>query len=98
MYPDGAEYVDVARQFQAIGFAGLLNGCWSPLYPILLSLPWRVAQPTPEMVYPSGPPINEFDVIAAVPTLDYLLRGVPRRRAPLALPHRRARPSDGTLT
>lgn len=98
MYPDGAEYVDVARQFQATGFAGLLNGCWSPLYPVLLSLPWRFAHPTPEWLYPSVQLINLFDFAAAVAAFDYLVRAVLHYRARLALPDRAAGLSDGTLT
>jgi hypothetical protein len=98
MYPDGAEYVDVARQFRAVGFAGLLNGCWSPLYPILLSLPWRLAQPTPEWLYPSVQLINVFDFVAAVAAFDYLVRAVLRYRTRLALPDHVAGLSDGALT
>ena len=76
MYPDGVQYVDVARQFEAGGFAGLLNGCWSPLYPVLLAGVWAVLHPSPYWLYPAVQVVNFVDYAIAVVAFDYLLTSV----------------------
>jgi hypothetical protein len=42
MQPDGISYIEIAKT----GGASLVNGYWSPLYPFLLGLTFRVFQPT----------------------------------------------------
>src|SRR5262245_22336969 len=80
MYPDGVQYVDLARQFSAVGVAGLLNGCWSPLYPVLLAGTWAVLHPSPYWLYPTVQIVNLVDYVIAVAAFDYFLRCVLRFR------------------
>jgi hypothetical protein len=80
MYPDGSQYIDVARQFSSAGPAGLLNGFWSPLYPVLLASAWRLLHPTQYWLYPTVQIVNFFSYAIAVLAFDGLLRCALRYR------------------
>ena len=45
--PDGISYLDIANQCARGNWHSLINGYWSPLYPFLLSLGFRVLRPSP---------------------------------------------------
>jgi len=40
--PDGTSYIEIARRLQHGDYQALLNGYWSPLYPLLLSGAFRI--------------------------------------------------------
>jgi hypothetical protein len=44
--PDGISYIEIAWAAVHTGFRGLVNGYWSPLYPFLLSICFRVVHPS----------------------------------------------------
>lgn len=46
MDPDGVNYIDLARAWAAHDWAHVVNGYWSPLYPVLLSVAFAVVKPT----------------------------------------------------
>jgi hypothetical protein len=45
MNPDGIPYMELAVTGMRVGWKGLLNAYWSPLYPFLLSLVFRLFHP-----------------------------------------------------
>jgi hypothetical protein len=45
--PDGISYLDIANQCAQGNWHSLVNGYWSPLYPFLLGLGFRVLRPSP---------------------------------------------------
>jgi hypothetical protein len=45
--PDGISYLDIANQCAQGHWHSLINGYWSPLYPFLLGLGFRVLRPSP---------------------------------------------------
>jgi hypothetical protein len=45
--PDGLSYLDIANQSAQGNWHSLINGYWSPLYPFLLSLAFRLLHPSP---------------------------------------------------
>ena len=45
--PDGISYIEIAEAAGRNGLHALVNGYWSPLYPFLLSLSFRIFHPTP---------------------------------------------------
>jgi hypothetical protein len=47
MNPDGISYIELAAAGTRIGWKGFVNAYWSPLYPFLLSLVFRVLHPVP---------------------------------------------------
>ena len=52
--PDGVSYVDLARAFLAHGPSALVSGYWSPLFPALLGVAYRIVPPTIETMYPTA--------------------------------------------
>ncbi|MFI5311491.1 MAG: hypothetical protein ACHQQ3_09680 [Gemmatimonadales bacterium] len=49
--PDGVSYVDLALSFGAHGPGALVNGYWSPLFPALLGVAYKVVPPTIDTMY-----------------------------------------------
>lgn len=47
MNPDGISYADLADAYVRGDLHNALSACWSPLYPILLSIAFRIAHPSP---------------------------------------------------
>ena len=45
--PDGISYLDIAKQCAQGNWHSLINAYWSPLYPFLLSLAFRLLRPSP---------------------------------------------------
>ncbi len=45
--PDGISYLDIANECARGNWHSLINGYWSPLYPFLLSLGFRLLHPSP---------------------------------------------------
>ena len=45
--PDGISYLDIANQCAQGNWHSLINGYWSPFYPFLLGLGFRVLRPSP---------------------------------------------------
>lgn len=45
--PDGISYIEMAEAFGRSGWHALVNGYWSPLYPMLLSAGFRIFHPAP---------------------------------------------------
>src|SRR5262245_46908984 len=41
--PDGTSYIEMARSAQHGDLEALVNGYWSPLYPLLLSIAFRIS-------------------------------------------------------
>lgn len=56
--PDGVSYIDMARAFDAHGFAGLINGYWSPLYPATIGVAIKVFSPDRDLLYPMVRAVN----------------------------------------
>lgn len=46
--PDGISYIEMAEATGHSGWHALVNGYWSPLYPFLLSIGFRVFHPAPQ--------------------------------------------------
>ena len=49
--PDGVSYVDLALAFAAHGPSALVSGYWSPLFPALLGVAYKIVPPTIETMY-----------------------------------------------
>jgi hypothetical protein len=49
--PDGVSYVDLALAFAAHGPSALVSGYWSPLFPALLGIAYKIVPPTIETMY-----------------------------------------------
>jgi hypothetical protein len=49
--PDGVSYVDLAIAFASRGPAALVSGYWSPLFPGLLGVAYKIVPPTIETMY-----------------------------------------------
>lgn len=52
--PDGVSYVDLAQALLAHGPSALVSGYWSPLFPALLGVAYRIVPPTIETMYPTA--------------------------------------------
>jgi hypothetical protein len=76
IYPDGSQYLDVARQFATLGPAGLLNGCWSPLYPALIGVAIRIVRPTTYWLFPLVQAVNFVQYAVAVVAFDFFIVAV----------------------
>jgi hypothetical protein len=82
MYPDGIQYLDIARSVAAGDVSALLNTYWSPLYPLLLSGALSVLKPPAYWWYPVLQAVNAVIFVCAVWQFHALLSTVDRVRAP----------------
>jgi hypothetical protein len=81
MYPDGVQYLDIARSVAAGEFSELLNTYWSPLYPLLIAGPLAVLKPPAYWWYPVLQGVNAVIFACAVWQFHALLSTVDRMRA-----------------
>ncbi|HLA89927.1 MAG TPA: hypothetical protein VJL28_05825 [Gemmatimonadaceae bacterium] len=63
--PDGVSYVDLAIGFAARGPSALVSAYWSPLFPALLGLGYKVVPPTIETMYRTAHAVSFAVWIAA---------------------------------
>jgi hypothetical protein len=63
---DAVAYLDLAEQVSRGDFAALLSSYWSPLYPVMLSLPLALLHPGPALLYPMLHAVNFVGYLFAV--------------------------------
>jgi hypothetical protein len=52
MNSDGLSYLDMASESLTSGPTNLINGLWSPLYPVLISVALAILRPSPAQLFP----------------------------------------------
>jgi hypothetical protein len=73
MNPDGVSYLDMARQISAGDTEPLFHPYWSPLYPSLLALTFRLVPPTLETEFPLVHLLNFLIGLASLLTFTFFL-------------------------
>lgn len=76
IFPDDVSYLDMALGIQRGDWSAALNGLWSPLYPILLGLVFRVVNPSPYWELAVAHLVNLAIFILALGAYHFLLREI----------------------
>jgi hypothetical protein len=76
IYPDGSQYLDIARRLAEDGPVALLNGCWSPAYPTLVGMMLRALRPGPYWIFAVVQAVNFVLYVAAVFAFDFFVTRV----------------------
>jgi hypothetical protein len=71
--PDGISYIEIAWAAVHTGFQGLVNGYWSPLYPFLLSICFRVVHPSAHWEFAAVHVVNLAIYLASLACFEVLL-------------------------
>ncbi len=74
MNPDGLSYLDLASEGLHSGPSALLNGYWSPGYPVLLSLALALFRPSPAQEFPLVHFVNLFIFALTLLAFHFFLR------------------------
>ena len=72
--PDGLSYLDMASAALSGGPAKLMNGCWSPGYPALISVALWIFHPHPNQEFPLIHLVNIFIFVLALWAFSSFLR------------------------
>jgi len=94
MNVDGISYADMADSYLRTGWAGLVNGQWSPLYPWLIAVAKSIVKPSAYWEFTLLHGVNFFTYLLAFAAFDFLMRQVienqggslPQNQAPLPEP------------
>ncbi len=85
--PDGISYVELGWAGARSGIAHLVNGYWSPLYPFLLSLEFRIFSPSPRIEFAAVHLLNFALFIVTVACFELFLKElILARRGASSLP------------
>jgi hypothetical protein len=80
MNPDGISYLHLA-DFVALGrWRDVIDGCWSPLYPVLLGIAGAALKPTPYWEAPMVHAVNFLIYVAAFWSFRFFLASVRRHQ------------------
>jgi len=80
--PDGISYIEIAWATARSGLSHVVNGYWSPLYPFLLSLEFRLFQPSPQMEFAAVHLCNFLVFIGSIACFQLLLKELVLTRRP----------------
>ena len=87
--PDGVSYIDIAQAFAREGPGALVNGYWSPLFPALIGIAYRLSPPTLDTMYPIAHLVGFAVFVIATLAFHHLLTAARRHIAGVgALPDR----------
>ncbi len=78
MSADGCRYLDMGDAIMRGDWGMVINGYWSPLYPLLLGVAMVVVKPSPEWEFPIAHLVNFIIYLLALGCFDFFLRGVIR--------------------
>jgi hypothetical protein len=95
MNPDGVSYADLADAWRRGDWHNAINACWSPLYPFLLSIIFRLFHPSPYFESTAIHLFNFFLYLICFALLQFLIRelaAVQALRAEIAADERFSRP------
>lgn len=74
MNPDGISYIDIGQQVVIhSNWGALLNVYWSPLYPALIALVWRILKPGPAYEFPAIHMLNWLIFLFGAVTFGWFL-------------------------
>jgi hypothetical protein len=74
--PDGVSYFDLARAVAAHGIGAVINGYWSPLYPLTIGAALKLYRPDADSMFPMVRAVNLLIYVGATFSFDRLLRVV----------------------
>lgn len=74
MGPDGIAYLDLADAYLRRDWTHAFNTLWSPLYPAILALAFRIVRPAPPWEVAEVYLVNLLVYLAALASFDFLLR------------------------
>ncbi len=77
---DGISYLDMSDGIVTGDWSRLINGTWSPLYPVLLGVAARELKPSAYWEFAVVHVVNVFCFIFAFACFEFLLRSIVRRR------------------
>ena len=81
MNPDGISYIDIGKQVAIhSNWSALLNLHWSPVYPALIALMWRVLKPGPASEFPAIHLLNWLIFVFSAATFGWFLLELERAR------------------
>jgi hypothetical protein len=80
MNPDGISYLDLSDQWLKHPFRGVVNGYWSPLYPLVLALFRFIIRPSAEYEFQVVHLANFAIYLAALAAFAFFVRELLRRR------------------
>lgn len=72
--PDSISYIEIAQTTLRTGWHGLVNACWSPLYPILLSFVFRFFHPPPQWEFTAAHLLNFVVYIASLASFELFFK------------------------
>jgi hypothetical protein len=72
--PDSISYIEIAWATARTGLHGLVNACWSPLYPFLLSLIIRFFHPSPQWEFTAAHFLNFAVYLASLASFELFLK------------------------
>ncbi|MCU1302652.1 MAG: hypothetical protein JWQ87_2936 [Candidatus Sulfotelmatobacter sp.] len=72
--PDGMSYLDIADGFIRTGWRAVVNGYWSPVYPVLLGLSKRMLRPSLRWEFPVAHILNFVIFVLALFSFRFFLR------------------------
>jgi hypothetical protein len=72
--PDGISYIELGWAGARSGLAHLVSGYWSPLYPFLLSLEFRIFSPTPRFEFVAVHLLNLLLFIGTIACFELFLK------------------------
>ncbi len=74
MNPDGISYIDIGEQVAIhSNWDALLNVYWSPVYPALIALMWRILKPSPAYEFPAIHMLNWLIFLFSAVTFGWFL-------------------------
>lgn len=71
---DGMSYLDIARSCSQGNWHALVNAYWSPLYPLLLGIVFRIVKPSPGLEVPLAHLINFGVFVLSFAAFEFLLK------------------------
>src|SRR5271157_1705105 len=96
--PDGISYIELGWAAARSGLTHLVSGYWSPLYPFLLSLEFRIVSPSPPFEFAAVHLLNFLLFIGTIACFELFLKElILARRASSALPAESVATSERTL-
>ena len=76
MNSDGVSYLDLADAFAKGDWAHFINGYWSPLYPALLGMSFKILHPSTRWQFPVTHLVNFLIYLATIVAFHYFITGV----------------------
>ena len=73
MNPDGINYLDLSDAFLQGNWEAAVNGTWSPLYPLLLSIARFIARPSPYWEFAVAHALNFIIYLFALAAFHFFL-------------------------